>query len=234
MIATHHALASPVRTLAMRRKTGTSSRAGRRLLGHGARRRARAQRRADHAVGTRCRGASRRWPATRRNARYLPELELPAQLNLSADLAASVRGADGRADRHAEPRVRRVARAHRRRILRPARGWPGRPRASIRPSGRFLHELAAERLPDVPAAIVTGPSFAREVAQGLPTAVTVHSATPAFAQTRCGIAAQHTFSRLHRQRRDRRRTRRRDEERARRRDRRRRRHEARASTRAPA
>jgi glycerol-3-phosphate dehydrogenase (NAD(P)+) len=31
--------------------------------------------------------------------------------------------------------------------------------------------------------VVTGPSFAREVAQGLPTAVTVHSTTPVFAQT---------------------------------------------------
>ena len=30
----------------------------------------------------------------------------------------------------------------------------------------------------MPLAVVTGPSFAREVAQGLPTAVTVHSTTP--------------------------------------------------------
>jgi glycerol-3-phosphate dehydrogenase (NAD(P)+) len=49
-------------------------------------------------------------------------------------------------------------------------------------SGQFLHELVAARLPRAAAAIVTGPSFAREVALGLPTAVTVHSATPAFAQ----------------------------------------------------
>ena len=50
------------------------------------------------------------------------------------------------------------------------------------PSGCFLHEIAAQKLPHAPAAIVTGPSFAREVAQGLPTAVTVHSATAVFAQ----------------------------------------------------
>src|SRR5476649_782215 len=31
--------------------------------------------------------------ATRRNARYLPELELPGELTLSSDLAASVRSA---------------------------------------------------------------------------------------------------------------------------------------------
>ena len=50
-------------------------------------------------------------------------------------------------------------------------------------SGRFLHEVAGEVLgDDVPLAVVTGPSFAKEVALGLPTALTVHSDDPAFAQ----------------------------------------------------
>ena len=50
-------------------------------------------------------------------------------------------------------------------------------------SGRFLHEVAEEILgADVPLAVVTGPSFAKEVAAGLPTALTVHSDDAAFAQ----------------------------------------------------
>ena len=50
-------------------------------------------------------------------------------------------------------------------------------------SGRFLHEVAAAELgADVPLAVVTGPSFALEVARGLPTALTVHSEDAAFAQ----------------------------------------------------
>jgi glycerol-3-phosphate dehydrogenase (NAD(P)+) len=50
-------------------------------------------------------------------------------------------------------------------------------------SGRFLHEVAGDTLgPGVPLAVVTGPSFAKEVAQGLPTALTVHSDEAAFAQ----------------------------------------------------
>ena len=55
-------------------------------------------------------------------------------------------------------------------------------------SGRFLHEVAGDILgnrgqdDDVPLAVVTGPSFAKEVAQGLPTALTVHSDDPAFCQ----------------------------------------------------
>jgi glycerol-3-phosphate dehydrogenase (NAD(P)+) len=43
-------------------------------------------------------------------------------------------------------------------------------------SGRFLHEVLAELLgPRHPVAILSGPSFAREVAAGLPTAITVAS-----------------------------------------------------------
>jgi glycerol-3-phosphate dehydrogenase (NAD(P)+) len=50
-------------------------------------------------------------------------------------------------------------------------------------SGRFLHEVAAAELPaGTPTAIITGPSFAREVARGLPTAVTVHSDAMEYAE----------------------------------------------------
>ena len=119
--------------------------------------------------------------AARRNERYLPELELPPQLTISADLANSVRD---------KSVVLIVTPSHAfgallERILPyfpAAAGLAWATKGFDPPSGRFLHELAAEHLPNAPAAIVTGPSFAREVAQGLPTAVTVHSAVPSFAQ----------------------------------------------------
>lgn len=48
-------------------------------------------------------------------------------------------------------------------------------------SGGFLHEAASQILgPDTPAAILSGPTFAREVATGLPTAITVASKYQAF------------------------------------------------------
>ncbi len=51
-------------------------------------------------------------------------------------------------------------------------------------SGRFLHEVAEDILGRAtPLAVVTGPSFAKEVAIGLPTAVTVHGESLPFAQT---------------------------------------------------
>ncbi len=40
-------------------------------------------------------------------------------------------------------------------------------------SGKLLDEVLAEAVPDAPRAILSGPSFAREVAMGLPTAVTI-------------------------------------------------------------
>jgi glycerol-3-phosphate dehydrogenase (NAD(P)+) len=119
--------------------------------------------------------------ATRRNARYLPDLELPPTLALSADLAASVRGAGVVlivTPSHAFATLLDRLTPH----VATGTGLAWATKGFDPASGRFLHELVAERLPGTAAAIVTGPSFAREVAQGLPTAVTVHSAIPAFAQ----------------------------------------------------
>ena len=117
----------------------------------------------------------------RRNLRYLPELEFPDALQLSGALEPTVRDAGT---------VLIVVPSHAfGEILDAAAPWIA-PHAGVAwatkgfdpASGRFLHELVAERLPDHAAAVVTGPSFAREVALGLPTAVTVHSSDAAFAQ----------------------------------------------------
>ena len=40
-------------------------------------------------------------------------------------------------------------------------------------SGKLVHEIVADAIPRVPIAILSGPSFARDVAKGLPTAVTI-------------------------------------------------------------
>lgn len=49
-------------------------------------------------------------------------------------------------------------------------------------SGILLHSVAEELLPRCPIAAISGPSFATEVARGLPTAITVAADTPAHAQ----------------------------------------------------
>src|SRR4249919_2185767 len=116
------------------------------------------------------------------NPRYLPGIALPASLRASTDLAATVAAADLLlvvTPSHAFNETLRALAPHR-----PAHAGVAWATKGFEPgSGRFLHEVANEVLGDgVPLAVVTGPSFAKEVAQGLPTALTVHGADPDFAQ----------------------------------------------------
>ena len=119
--------------------------------------------------------------ATRRNTRYLPDLELPDTLLLSAALEATVRDAASvlvAAPSHAFDELLATIAPW----VAPDAGIAWATKGFDPASGRFLHEIVAERLPGHAAAVVTGPSFAREVALGLPTALTVHSTDAAFAQ----------------------------------------------------
>ena len=116
------------------------------------------------------------------NPRYLPGIELPASLRATTDLAQAVRGATWVlvvVPSHAFTET-----LHALKPLLPAGAGVAWATKGFEPgSGRFLHEVAEDVLgPDVPLAVVTGPSFAKEVALGLPTAVTVHGADPEFAQ----------------------------------------------------
>lgn len=54
-------------------------------------------------------------------------------------------------------------------------------------SGGLLHQVARAKLPEHSLAVISGPSFAREVARGLPTAVTVASDDPVFANRTAGL-----------------------------------------------
>ncbi|WP_329741739.1 NAD(P)H-dependent glycerol-3-phosphate dehydrogenase [Dyella sp. A6] len=119
--------------------------------------------------------------ATRRNERYLPGLELPEALVYESHLGAALRGAGvvlivvpSHAFASILDEIAPLLDADAA-IAWATKGFePG--------TGRFLHELVAEKLPGRPAAVITGPSFAKEVAAGMPSAVTVHSEDPAFAQ----------------------------------------------------
>ncbi|MCL1635863.1 NAD(P)-dependent glycerol-3-phosphate dehydrogenase [Luteimonas sp. SX5] len=117
------------------------------------------------------------------NPRYLPGIALPDELRATTDLAAALRDADlvlVVVPSHAFAETLHALAPHR-----PQRAGVAWATKGFEPgSGRFLHEVAAETLgADVPLAVVTGPSFAKEVAIGLPTALTVHSDTPQFAQS---------------------------------------------------
>lgn len=60
-------------------------------------------------------------------------------------------------------------------------------------TGRFLSEVVTEVLPDHRPAILSGPSFAQDVARGLPTAVTLAAADGQLAAALAGLLAGPTF-----------------------------------------
>lgn len=116
------------------------------------------------------------------NPRYLPGIALPEALRATTLLAEALTAADlvlVVVPSHAFAETLRALAP-----LRPAHAGVAWATKGFEPgSGRFLHEVAGELLGDgVPLAVVTGPSFAQEVAQGLPTALTVHSDDADFCQ----------------------------------------------------
>ena len=111
--------------------------------------------------------------STRRNQRYLPGIEIPDSIEIETDMLTAVKAADQVllvTPSHAFASIIREIRE----VLVPGQGIAWGCKGFEPGSGRLLHEVAQELLPpETPLAIVTGPSFAREVASNLPTAVTV-------------------------------------------------------------
>jgi glycerol-3-phosphate dehydrogenase (NAD(P)+) len=115
------------------------------------------------------------------NARYLPEVALPAALALSADLQAALAhaGDDGLT-------VIATPMAALRALLRelPAgRGLLWLCKGFEQGSGQLGHEIAREERPRASCGILSGPSFALEVGRGQPTALVAASADPQLAAT---------------------------------------------------
>jgi len=116
-------------------------------------------------------GALRR---ERENRHYLPGIALPDRLEPTSDLAESVRNADEIllvVPSHAFAEVcARVAE------LRPGlRTLSWATKGFDRHSNELLSTVAARLLPDSNLAVISGPTFAGEVARRLPTAITVAS-----------------------------------------------------------
>lgn len=118
-----------------------------------------------------------------RNSRYLPDIEIPSSIELETDIHRAVKMAD-----HVLLVTPSYAFADTlktiRDVLSPGQGVAWACKGFEPGSGRLLHQVAVELLPaGVPLAIVTGPSFAKEVAMDMPTAVTVAGSDETFTNT---------------------------------------------------
>ena len=115
--------------------------------------------------------------ATRSNTRYLPGIEFPPSLILSADLATAIVGAELILVATPSGAFRSVLKQLAALNSRAALVWVCKGFESG--TMKLPHQVAQEELPDsVPRGALSGPSFAQEVAAGLPTALTLASATP--------------------------------------------------------
>ncbi len=116
-----------------------------------------------------------------RNRRYLPDCPLPESLAYEPDLAKALADVDWALI--AVPSKAFVGQLDKMLpYLPPTAGLAWATKGFEPGTGRVLHQVVAERLPQTRMAVVTGPSFAREVALNKPTAVTVNSSEAAFAQ----------------------------------------------------
>jgi glycerol-3-phosphate dehydrogenase (NAD(P)+) len=110
--------------------------------------------------------------AARRNERYLPDVELPASLDVTADFGAALRFAEGGLLVIATPmaglRATLAALGGDTPVLWLCKGFEAG-------TGALGHEIAAEVAGGRAAGVLSGPSFALEVAQGLPTALVAAS-----------------------------------------------------------
>lgn len=118
--------------------------------------------------------------ATRANQRYLPGFTLPETLAVTAELAAALAACDlilaATTTAGLRPTLRRlVAAGNTAPLVWLCKGFETE-------SAQLPHQIAASELPPaLPRAALSGPSFAAEIARGLPAALTLASADPAFA-----------------------------------------------------
>lgn len=111
--------------------------------------------------------------ASRENHIYLPGYPFPDEIKIEPSFEAAIRNSDEvliAVPSHAFKEVVKRLQP----LLKPGQGlfWATK---GLDASARFLHEIVEEELGACPMALLTGPSFAEEVAEGLPTAVTVAS-----------------------------------------------------------
>ncbi len=112
------------------------------------------------------------------NARYLPGVALPASLAVTADREAALRHAQDGLVVIATPMA---ALREQLRALPAGRGALWLCKGFEAGSGELGHEIARSERPGAPCGVLSGPSFAIEVARGQPTALVAASETTALA-----------------------------------------------------
>lgn len=134
----------------------------------------------DVTLWTRSESHAQAMASERQNARYLPGIALPATLHLEHRFDESIKNAELVLVAVPSGALRGLLGQLAEKNLSCPLVWVCK--GFEEGTGMLPHEIVAERLPDVPSGVLSGPSFAIEVAQGLPTAMTLASHHPAIIQ----------------------------------------------------
>ncbi len=119
--------------------------------------------------------------AAGRNTRYLPDAPFPASLSVTADLGAALAAARDALVAVPSPALRDTLVRLRSQLSTDTRiAWVTKGFEAS--TGLLPHQVAESVLGDRPGAVLSGPTFAREVGMGLPTAMTVASRDERFAR----------------------------------------------------
>ncbi|MGE0187866.1 MAG: NAD(P)H-dependent glycerol-3-phosphate dehydrogenase [Steroidobacteraceae bacterium] len=117
----------------------------------------------------------------RRNLRYLPDAIFPDTLRVETELAHAIHGCNDvlvSTPSHAFRSVLMQLKP----LLQPGMRLAWATKGFELSTGKLPHQVAAEVLgTELPVAVVSGPTFAREVGAGLPTAMTVAASNAEFA-----------------------------------------------------
>lgn len=126
------------------------------------------------------------------NPRYLPDIAINPAIGPTADAAAALDGADHILLAVPAQTLRGVLETMRP-LIPDAATLILCAKGIERATGRLLSDVVAEILPDHPVAALSGPSFAADVARGLPTAVVIASKDGARAAALASILSTGSF-----------------------------------------
>jgi glycerol-3-phosphate dehydrogenase (NAD(P)+) len=127
----------------------------------------------------------------RRNERYLPNAEFPEPLEVTHDLRAAVTAAEDTLIALPSPAFRGLLVEL---TTLPVRRLAWATKGFELDTGLLPHQVAAQVLPaSLPTAVLSGPTFAREVGLGLPSAMTIGSADQHYAQRLAESISTDTF-----------------------------------------
>ncbi|WP_062226865.1 NAD(P)H-dependent glycerol-3-phosphate dehydrogenase [Aureimonas frigidaquae] len=126
------------------------------------------------------------------NPSYLPDIALPPELHATSRIEEALDGAEMVLVVVPAQTVRALARTMKDHLTEQtplvlcSKGIE-------KSTGLFVSQMMAEELPDQPLAVLSGPSFAQDLARGLPTAVTLASADAGLADRLAAILSGDTL-----------------------------------------